>query len=560
VHEFTIEYLKYGLTYAITVKVVDSDGNKSLGSLIIVTMPRVVDDLNLAPYITAPMQNILPDTRRITGTQYTGTVTWSVMTGNITGNIDGNDGKFSIGKKYVAMVALTPNPGYTFANLPNDSFIYGGATVFTNAVSGGISITFPALGKAWFVADFGKDNDEAYDGSTRLKAFNSVNKALEKIAEDHEADHPDWTNADIVVIGTSGDTRTILIDNNNANIYPPITLRGLSPAQQGILTADKGGWTNPTGATTNPLVADAYRVLEITKGAKVTLGNDLTITGGGQRADVEYGAGVFVHNDASFTMNGGTITGNKAYITAVGGSGGGVFVRYDSTFTMNGGTISHNYSYRTGGVAVYDNSTFTMTGGAITNNDIGGVRIMTASTFTMSGGIISANTSTSSGGGVLLSYVNTIFTMTGGAITGHIAQTSGGGVTIHEGAAFTMTGGTISDNTAKTEYGGGVNLGTTAMSFTMNGGTISGNTAASGGGGVAVQSGTFIKEPAAGKVTSGIIYGNDGGVNSNTATSADALQMNLGHAVYMTNGPKTRETTITAYESLDSAADDGWTE
>jgi hypothetical protein len=556
VHEFTIQYLKYGLTYAITIKLVDANGNKSLGSLVIVTMPRVVDDLNLDPYITAPIENVLPDTRLITGTQYTGKVSWYVKSG-ISTNAMGD--KFSINQEYLVKATLKPNPGYTFAGLANDSFIYGGATVVTNAVSGVINITFPALGKAWFVADFGKDNDPAYDGSTRLKAFNSVNKALAAVAEAHETEHLDWTNADIVVIGTSGDKKTIIINNSGGNKYPPITLRGLSPTQQGILTADKDGWTNP-------LEPDAYRVLEVTTGATVTLGNDLTITGGGQRGYVSAGAGVYVHNISTFTMNGGIITGNKTY-TAGAGAGAGLYVIFMSAFTMNGGVISNNYGYSTAGVAIYNSSTFTMTGGTITNNECehggGGVRVLNASTFTMSGGVISANKVTDGYGGGIYSRDGNII-MNGGAVSGNTALACGG-VDIDGTATLVMNGGTISDNTAS-DFGGGVGVIDTA-SFTMHGGIIAGNTAASSGGGVAVVGGTFKKEPAnEDDDASGIIYGNNGGADSNRATSADTLQMNLGHAVYITpeaGGLETRETTVTAYQSLDSTAsgaDGGWTE
>jgi hypothetical protein len=147
--------------------------------------------------------------------------------------------------------------------------------------SGVVTINFPPLDEAWYVADYG------YVGATgrsRTSALPSVEKALAAIAAAHTTAKvvaptaPNGlTGATIVVIGISDDKATITIDNLNRThpntIYPPITLRGLSPSQPGILTANKGGWTNPTGT-------DAYRVLLVTKMANVTLGNDLTITGG----------------------------------------------------------------------------------------------------------------------------------------------------------------------------------------------------------------------------------------------------------------------------------------
>jgi hypothetical protein len=158
--------------------------------------------------------------------------------------------------------------------------------------------------------------------------------------------------------------------------------------------------------------------------------------------------------------------------------------------------------------------------------------------------------------------------MSGGAITGNNATKSGGAVDIVRNGSFTMDGGRISSNIAG-EYGGGVSIlfaiDPGAASFIMHGGTIAGNIAALGGGGVALgnAAGIFAKAPAALGGSSGIIYGNDGGDNSNTATLAASTLQNEGHAVYITTGPKTRETTVGSYQQLDSTVagpDGGWAE
>jgi hypothetical protein len=272
-------------------------------------------------------------------------------------------------------------------------------------------------------------------------------------------------------------------------------------------------------------------------------------------------------------MNGGTITGNKAYTASLNdGRGGGINVYTNSAFIMNGGVISDNQAFHTGGVAIYYGSTFTMNGGTITNNEAdhggGGVRVLyTGSTFTMNGGVISANSVNAGIGGGAYVYNDSYFTMNGGAISGNDAL-AGGGVAIAGTGAFSMNGGSIADNTSSRDFGGGIGLVDSA-SFTMHGGIIRGNTATAGGGGVAVyetSTATFKKEPLSLGGASGIIYGNDGGSNSNTATAADTLQMNLGHAVYIApeaGGPRSRETTVTAYQSLDSTASGpagGWVE
>jgi hypothetical protein len=553
VQTFTIPYLKYGTTYAITVKLVDINGNKSLGSLIIVTMPRVVDDLDLAQYITAPAANALPDTQLIRGPQYTTTsaVTW---TKSPSGSFSG---AFEEGTAYRAMVTLMANPGCTFDSLGANSFTYAGASVIPGA-NGRVTITFPVLSPAWYVASHGNDSAT---GNDEDHALNTVDKALEKIAIAYRAPHT-WTHADIIIIGTSGDKKTITIDDTedkdnssggtSTDEYPLITLRGLSPAKPGILTADKSDWSTTT-----------YRVLYVRNGAQVTLGNDLTITGGGKLSHDELGgSGVYVRDGSSFIMNGGTVTGNTTYTTG----GSGVVRIRNSTFTMNSGIISNNYGFFAGGVAAQNSSIFTMTGGVITKNDSyssgGGVRITDGSSFIMSGGTISANKTSESGtGGGVFIYNASSFIMSGGAITSNTSPRSGGGVEVADSSTFIMDNGTISDNITN-EYGGGVNLGISGISFTMRGGTIAGNTARSGGGGVGVLGGIFKKQPVNLGDPSGIIYSNDGTVNRNKATLGEDFN-DKGHAVYIYAGPKKRETTVGSYQSLDSAVagpDGGWVE
>jgi hypothetical protein len=536
-----VESLSYGTIYAFTVRTVDKSGNKSLGSLIVESLAKQVDDLDLAQYITAPVANAAPDTRAIVGTQYTGSVVWARNPGAIPGN-------FLQGTVYRALVTLTANGGYTFAGLEyKDSFKYSGATSVTTGLNGSVTIIFPALNAAWYVASHGSDAGGTADGRTAETAVNTVTKALALIKDAHTAAKlaaPTAPNglagADIVVIGTSGDTKVVGI-NNTSSIYPLITLRGMSPALPGILNADKSNWTTAT-----------YRVLEVSNGADVTLGNDLTITGGGKRSLAAItGPGVYVHDTSRFTMNGGSITNNTT--TTIGGVGP-VTCTGNSTFTMNSGIISHNFSHAVAGVIITNNTTFTMTGGTITNNesdwDGAGVAAQATCTFTMTGGTISDNTcNLASGGGV---FITGSFIMSGGAITGNTAPRGGGGVAIGVGGIFTMSGGLIMDNTSGMD-GGGVRLHAENTSFTMQGGTIAGNTAAAAGGGVAVLgAGVFTKAPFVSGGSSGIIYGNNGGANSNTAELAGVYLQDMGHAVYVETGPKTRETTVMPDQHLDS--------
>ena len=253
-----------------------------------------------------------------------------------------------------------------------------------------------------------------------------------------------------------------------------------------------------------------------------------------------HGGGVYISGNSTFTMNGGTISGNTATF------GGGVGVDNDGTFTMNGGTISGNTANFDGGGVELVNGTFTMTGGTISGNSAydwgGGVYVRNNSTFTMEGGTITDNTAKTFGGGVYVAYGT--FTMSGGTISNNSAVYNddggnGGGVGVDNYGTFTMNGGTISGNTAT--VGGGVGVDNDGT-FTMNGGTISGNTANFDGGGVELVNGTFT-------MTGGTISGNSaydwgGGVyvrNNSTftmegGTITDNTAKTFGGGVYVAYG------------------------
>jgi hypothetical protein len=259
--------------------------------------------------------------------------------------------------------------------------------------------------------------------------------------------------------------------------------------------------------------------------------------------------------------------------------------------TIHDGVILRNNEgndTRGGGVFMYatvdGSAKLTMTGGAISRNSAlggrgGGVCLLGEGgsvEMTMTGGLISGNRA-NNGGGVDASGKNAGGTaaliMTGGAISGNRA-TASGGVRVHcentgGTATLTMSGGAISGNTTFNGYGGGVGVyandggGTTTL--TMRGGVISGNTATNDsndayGGGVYVDgSAIFKKEPEGSATTSGVIYGKDEGVNSNTAKDASGnLLPGNGHAVYVSDGTKYRDTTVPEGMKLKSDEPDNW--
>ena len=201
---------------------------------------------------------------------------------------------------------------------------------------------------------------------------------------------------------------------------------------------------------------------------------------------------------ATFSMYGGTISGNHTDANCWGPDGAGVEIQ-NGTFTMYGGTISDNHAeyagsnYGGGGVCAQTSGTFTMYGGTINNNhsatDAGGVMVWGGGAMNIDGGTIRDNTADGSGGGICTN--SNEFKISNSVIENNTAV-MGGGVFYHGYSSSNMTiseSARISGNTA-TGNGGGIyfkNEGT----LTMNGGSISGNTTTGDGGGVYFGGDTF---------------------------------------------------------------------
>lgn len=194
--------------------------------------------------------------------------------------------------------------------------------------------------------------------------------------------------------------------------------------------------------------------------------NRISVTGGVITHSVRTSdLGVKVDKNATFTMYGGTICGNKLQGSY---NGAGVYV-HDSTFNMYGGAIRGNAASWGGGVAALG-STFNMYGGVISDNMVsasaGGVLLSDKSVMNMSGNAqISNNIAptkwTTSGGGVYIfastdgEVSNCLYMSDNAKISGNTA-TSGGAVYVRKNGQVTMSGNAqISNNTA-TENGGGV--------------------------------------------------------------------------------------------------------
>ena len=244
------------------------------------------------------------------------------------------------------------------------------------------------------------------------------------------------------------------------------------------------------------------QVINVSNGAKFILcdckgGGTITHSSGAKGKGVRVGGSDPAA--ATFSMYGGTISGNHADDPRSGAGGAGVEIQ-NGTFKMYGGTISDNYEENTesyyggGGVCAHTSGTFTMYGGTISNNhseaDAGGVTVWGGGAMNIDGGTIRDNTADGSGGGICTN--SNEFKISGNSVIENNTAVMGGGVFYHGYSSSNMTiseSARISGNTA-TGNGGGIyfkNEGT----LTMNGGSISGNTTTGDGGGVYFGGDTF---------------------------------------------------------------------
>lgn len=245
------------------------------------------------------------------------------------------------------------------------------------------------------------------------------------------------------------------------------------------------------------------QVINVSNGAKFILcdckgGGTITHSSGAKGKGVRVGGSDPAA--ATFSMYGGTISGNHTDAQCFGPDGAGVEIQ-NGTFTMYGGTISDNHAeyaesnYGGGGVCAQTSGTFTMYGGIISDNhsaaDAGGVTVWGGGAMKIDGGTIRANTADGAGGGICTN--SNEFKISGNSvIENNTAGRDGGGVFYYGYSSSNMTiseSARISDNTA-TGNGGGIYFDSEGT-LVMNGGSITGNTSTGDGGGVYFNGNTF---------------------------------------------------------------------
>ena len=250
--------------------------------------------------------------------------------------------------------------------------------------------------------------------------------------------------------------------NSSFNMYGGSITGNTANSYGGGVYVDGGGFTMSGGTIGGTKTGETNTATY--GGGGVYAKANFEMTGGSITGnETNRGGGVYVTGKGSFTMSASadgqnipSITGNNATE-----NGGGVCVSKNGSFEMSGSSCITNNKATSygGGVHIsYASATFTMKGGSITGNNayksdyistFGGGVCVGNGTFTMTDGSITGNNA-AYGGGV---YTVNEFKMSGGSITGNNAyksdyiSTFGGGVCVGSGI-FTVSGEvTVTDNT-----------------------------------------------------------------------------------------------------------------
>jgi hypothetical protein len=327
------------------------------------------------------------------------------------------------------------------------------------------------------------------------------------------------------IITIRGNGRTIQLGSNGSLFtLDPGSGSHIELVLQDVILRGRNSISN--GSDNNaPLVwVESGETLEMKTGS--------SITGNVNSSSSNYGGGVYVAGNGTFTMSGGTVSNNSASPSStIYGSGGGVYVASGGTFKINGGAVSGNSA------------------SSSSSNSFGGGVFINSGTFDMNGGTVSGNSAVTTS-------------------SSSSSSSGGGGVSI-SGGTFTMRGGAVSGNSVTASnsssycFGGGVYVSTTGR-FTMSGGVISGNSAATtasnpsycyGGGVFVYEPGTFNQQ------TASILYGStesDSALKNTARSDGDAVY------VYVNDSTGRKRTTTAGTEitlnSSQSGITNGWEE
>ena len=272
-------------------------------------------------------------------------------------------------------------------------------------------------------------------------------------------------------------------------------------------------------------------------GGGILIGNSSTFTmnGGEISGNTANGGGGVAIIGSTMVMNNGTISNNSTYRTSGQGSyGAGVYVAdyanssggdtlftaTPASFEMNGGKITENKALDYGGGVV----TFPQYSKKITIN--------------INNGEISGNKVTGGSGGAVAAFFGvTELNIKDGTLTGNSARSYGGGVFLYDATNVTISGGTISEN--KASQGGGVYLWPTSAAKQTDG-SIENNVANAGGGvcgGTYTMTGGVIKDNNNSLTEEARLSTRGDGVYVGTAFNlGDDAEISTNNDVYLTAG------------------------
>ncbi len=229
-----------------------------------------------------------------------------------TNDINANDITLTLTSPTSATATFTPNPSST--------------QYYTEE----ISLNLSGVVSTFYYVSNANDSDLGDNRGVSARPFESVQAAVNKIKTANTPDAGITHNFTILVAGE-------IIEKNHSELNTMIAIfeigKPLNLTMKGKGTGSQAGIIDATSHNETALyINDAQ--------ANITMGANLTITGGKKISG--YGGGVSV-NSGSFTMAGGTISGNSADY------GGGVAVTNSGTFTMTGGIIEKNIAFTKGG-------------------------------------------------------------------------------------------------------------------------------------------------------------------------------------------------------------------
>ena len=182
---------------------------------------------------------------------------------------------------------------------------------------------------------------------------------------------------------TDGGTRTIKRGSDNLD-YPVIYVSGDlasltlgKPGMTGELVIDGGYLNTPSIIANSPLLAISGRDAKLIMYDGVYIQNNYNMGPGVGTGLYQNGAGVFLRTAESdpnriteFIMKGGVIRGNICDIQGVLAHGGAVKITGFALFTMEGGIIMNNSAYLSGGgFNTGSRGSFVKTGGIIYGNE-----------------------------------------------------------------------------------------------------------------------------------------------------------------------------------------------